>query len=289
MLFLSQNTERFDLREIAQCYASAVKRISSRQNAIVAAFRAAARGDAGDMILLDGAHLVGEALAAAIPIRTALVLDASADPEVARLTTALERHGADIAVASASVMAAASPVKSSSPIVALAHRPEARRNVFGGHAPLTVIACDVQDPGNVGALVRVAEAAGASGVIVAGQSSDPFGWKALRGSMGSALRLPVVVMPHVADAVHAARASGARIVATAPHQGQSLFETTLTGPLALLIGGEGAGLSDAAIASADARVTIPMEAPVESLNAAVAAAVLLFEARRQRLTALVSR
>lgn len=267
-----------------------MKRITSRQNAIVAAYRDAARGDRRDVILLDGAHLVGEAIAAAVPIESALIaIGASDSAETAALAAALARHGVDVAEASASVMAAASPVRSSSPIVALARRPLAHGTIFSGDAPLVVVACDVQDPGNVGAIVRVAEAAGASGIIVAGQSADPFGWKALRGSMGSALRLPVQVMAQVEEAVHAARAGGARVVAAVPRQGQSIFETPLTGASALFIGGEGAGLSEAVAAAADTRVTIPMEAPVESLNAAVAAAVLLFEARRQRLSTVVSR
>ena len=90
-------------------------------------------------------------------------------------------------------MDALSPVRSSSAIVALAERPRDRSTrVYAGAGPLVVIAVDVQDPGNLGAIVRVAEAAGATGVVAAGASADPFGWKALRGSMGSALRLPIV-------------------------------------------------------------------------------------------------
>ena len=134
----------------------------------------------------------------------------------------------------------------------------------------------------MGAIVRVAEAAGASGVVVAGPGADPFGWKALRGSMGSALRLPIVTVSDVHIAIDEARRHDAQIVATVPRDGVSLFDAPLTGRVALLIGGEGAGLSPQAISTADLRVTIPMEPVVESLNAAVAAAVLLYEARRQR-------
>ena len=83
-----------------------------------------------------------------------------------------------------------------------------------GCSPLVIIANDVQDPGNVGAIVRVAEAGGATGVVAAGACADPFGWKALRGSMGSALRLPVAIRDHADQAVAQARRHGCRIVAT---------------------------------------------------------------------------
>ncbi len=137
----------------------------------------------------------------------------------------------------------------------------------------------------MGAIIRFAEAAGASGVVIAGDTADPFGWKALRGSMGSALRLPICASLLLEDAIDDARKRGARVVATVPRGGTSIFDAPLAGPLALLIGSEGVGLPDRVISEADLRVTIPMDPPVESLNAAVAAAVLLFEARRQRSAA----
>ena len=87
-----------------------------------------------------------------------------------------------------------------------------------------LIACDVQDPGNLGAIVRVAEAAGASGLIAAGQCADPFSWKALRGSMGSALRLPIAIGDTADAATAEARRHGCRVVATLPRDGTPLFD-----------------------------------------------------------------
>ena len=143
-------------------------------------------------------------------------------------------------------------------------------------------ASDVQDPGNVGAIVRVAEAGGATAVIAAGRSADPYGWKALRGSMGSALRLPIISGVDTAAALADARRHGYRIIATTPRGGGSLFDADLSGRTAVIIGGEGAGLGKTIVEAADLRVTIPMESPVESLNAAVTAALIVYEARRQR-------
>ena len=261
----------------------AVERIASRRNPLVLRCRAAARGD-DPALLLDGQHLVHEALSAGLSIPSVLVLDdALARNGFARLSDELRERGARVFAASAAVMAAASPVRSASPIVALAHRPAvAPDGPYRGETPVVLIACDVQDPGNLGAVIRVAEAAGASGVVTAGTGADPFSWKALRGSMGSALRLPVCRHGTAAAAVEEARRHGCRIVAAVPRGGTSLFEADLTGALALLFGGEGAGLDPALVEGSDVRVSIPMQPPVESLNAAVAAALVAYEATRRR-------
>ena len=258
-----------------------MRRIASRQNACVARFKAAARRDSDSVILLDGAHLVADALAAGTRVReAAIAIDAESDPETSALAVRLVAAGCDVVSATAPVMAALSPVRSSSAIVAIADRP-ARAVDLHAPAALIVVAVDVQDPGNVGAIVRVAEAGGATGVIVAGQSADPFGWKALRGSMGSALRLPVTVARGPLS-IAALRNAGCRVVATAPRGGASFFSATWQRPAALIIGGEGQGLSAAQIAQADEVITIPMRPPVESLNAAVTAALMVYEATRQR-------
>lgn len=258
--------------------------ITSRQNPLVARFRTAARGDVGGVILLDGAHLVADAIAAAVSFQLAAVTPASSgDADIQPLLVSLQRLGVEVIMVSAPVMDAVSPVKAPSGIVALAERPAADAGrLYAGQAALVVAAVDVQDPGNLGAIVRVAEAAGATGFVAAGGSANPFGWKALRGSMGSALRLPIASEIGAADAVAEARQHGCRVIASVPRDGGSLFDVDLSGPIAVLIGGEGRGLTPELAAAADERVTIPMQAPVESLNAAVTAALIVYEARRQR-------
>jgi RNA methyltransferase, TrmH family len=271
---------------LPQCYSSCVPAITSRQNPIVARFRAAARGESADLLLLDGVHLLAEALGAGIRVREAAVTGDAAltdvRPEVAELADRLRTHDVPVATVSAAVMEALSPVRSASPVVALADRPLAAGRRVYRETPLVIIAIDVQDPGNVGAILRVAEAGGASGVVCAGACADPFGWKALRGSMGSALRLPVLVHRDVREAIDDARRHGCRIVATSPRSGHPLFESDLRGPIAVLVGGEGPGLAPSQIEAADERVMIPMQPPVESLNTAVSAALIVYEAYRQR-------
>jgi RNA methyltransferase, TrmH family len=265
--------------------------ITSRQNPLVARFRDAARGDAGAAMLLDGVHLVQDAVSAGVSLQIAALTPAALESgELQPLVSALGEQGVEVTLVSAQVMDAISPVRSPSAIVALAERPDtARDQLYRRAAPLIVVAVDVQDPGNIGAIVRVAEAAGATGVVAAGTSANPFGWKALRGSMGSALRLPVVAGLEAEEAIAEARSHGCRVVAAVPRDGRLLFAAQLTGPMAMLIGGEGRGLPPFIAAAADERVTIPMQAPVESLNAAVTAAVLLYEAGRQQASATKKR
>ena len=140
---------------------------------------------------------------------------------------------------------------------------------------------DVQDPGNVGAVIRAADALGASGVAALDGTAHPGGWKALRGAMGSTFRVPVA-REQTDRAMGEMRRAGLRIVATVAASGTPLDRLDLRGPICLLLGNEGAGLPDSLSAGADERVTIPMRAGAESLNVAVTASLLLYEARRQR-------
>jgi TrmH family RNA methyltransferase len=269
----------------------APRRISSRKNPNIARYRAVARGEAPDRLLLDGPHIVADALAAGLPLESAAVLSTALErPEIRTLMADLEHAGVEVVITTPQVMAVVSPVRSSSSIVALASRPAAdAERLYAGGASLVLIANDVQDPGNMGAIVRAAEAGRATSVVAAGACADPFGWKALRGSSGSALRLPIGVAPTAAAAIAEARRHGCRIIAAVPRGGRSLYDVDLRGGAAILIGGEGPGLDAATVELADERLTIPMQVPVESLNAAVAAAIVVYEALRQRHTDLSSR
>jgi TrmH family RNA methyltransferase len=258
--------------------------ISSRHNPIVARYRAAARGESAGAVLLDGMHLIVEAIQAGLRIHEVAMTSEAADrPEVAATLTHLAGADVGVVLVSGGVMSALSPVKSSTGIAALADRPPpAGDRVYAQADPLVIIAIDVQDPGNLGAMVRVAEAGGAGGFITAGACADPFGWRALRGSMGSAMRVPIAVQRDATTAVDEARRRGCRIFATAPRGGQSVFDVDYAGAIAVLIGGEGSGLPSSLLSAADQTVMVPMQPPVESLNAAVTTALIVYEAFRQR-------
>jgi tRNA G18 (ribose-2'-O)-methylase SpoU len=147
---------------------------------------------------------------------------------------------------------------------------------------LVLVADAVQNPGNLGGLLRTAEAAGATGVFLTAGCADPFSWKALRGSMGSAFRLPQRRGLSLAEVLERLRARGVAVLAAAADGELRYDEADLRRPTALLVGNEGAGLSPSALAAADARLRIPIAPHVESLNVAVAAALVLYEAARQR-------
>lgn len=256
--------------------------ITSRQHPIVKEFRDLARG-AGPLMLLDGWHLLGEASHARVAVEKIAICGPPTATEQT-IVDRLQRDGALVVEVSGTVLNALSPVTSPTGVVAIARIPSVTSAAVLSPAPALVLAAaGLQDPGNAGAIIRSAAAAGATGVVLDELSADPWGWKALRASMGSAFHLPVVRSRAIAALIADWRAAGIRVVATAPRGGVSMYDVDFTTPTAVLLGGEGAGLPGDLAAAADTRVSIPMHGAIESLNAAVAAAVLLYEAQRQRI------
>jgi TrmH family RNA methyltransferase len=151
--------------------------------------------------------------------------------------------------------------------------------------PLLVVAHGLQDPGNLGTITRTAEAFGATGVVLCEGTVSRYNAKAIRASAGSSFRLAAVTAKFDDVASHV-RKSGIRLVGTSSHEGSALPETDLRGGVAIVIGNEGAGLPKPIVAKLDALLTIPHASQVESLNAAMAASLILYEASRQRRTYL---
>lgn len=260
-----------------------------RANPLVARIRRLARSAAdrerSGLILVEGIKLAGEALDAGIEVREAIVSSSLLREERGRaLRSRLSASKIPIRVAADSLMRSLQDADAPQGILLLAARPDG--HFISSAAPgATLLACaGVQDPGNMGSLVRVADAAGASGLVAAG-GADPFGPKAVRASAGSIFRLPV---SRVADAAALApllgtlRASGRIIAGAVPHEGRDYRDVDLAHGMALVVGGEGAGIPAPLIESMDLLLTIPLSGKVESINVATAAAVILFEAARQR-------
>jgi TrmH family RNA methyltransferase len=259
----------------------------TRQHSSVKRYRELAHAPGGNglnrEVLLDGVHLLSEALSSGVHVDAAAFDHAVLDqPEARSLAERLAAAGSEVLIVSRQVLEAMSPVKTPSGAVGIARRSMVPlRDALRGSSAVVVLAHDVQDPGNVGALLRTAEAAGATAFVACGGTADPLGWKALRGSMGSALRLPIV-RADVQEALRACKEAGVRVAALAPRGGDPLFTADLRRPMALLLGSEGTGLPADLVRQADRRISIPMQGPVESLNVAVAAALVLYEAFRQR-------
>ena len=252
--------------------------VTSRQNRRVKELRAGlSRGGrtATGQIAVEGLHLVQEAAKSGLRLHTVLVRAGSEG-----LLEQVELGGAEVLIVSGELFASAAATEQPQGIAALVEAPVFAAGALLKGTPLVVVAGGLQDPGNLGTLIRSAEAFGASGMILLPGTVSVWNGKALRASAGSAFRLPVVTLGWE-EAAEFLRQHAVRIVAAVAREGVSM--TDLRGASALLIGNEGAGLPAEWIAQADERVTIPCPGVVESLNAAVAGSVLLYEAMRQRL------
>lgn len=167
------------------------------------------------------------------------------------------------------------------PLLAVVRTPEATLDDLA-QATFVVVCVDVRDPGNAGAVIRSADAAGADGVVCCAGTVDPFNPKTVRASAGSVLHLPVVAGGEPTAVLQSLKGWGMACRAAVAHGGTDYTEVDLVSPLALVLGNEASGLPDALAATIDGGVTIPMAGRAESLNVSMAAAVLLFEVRRAR-------
>ena len=260
---------------------SGPRRVESRQNARVKALRAGlSRGirTAHNHIAIEGLHLLQEAVKSGLNLDTVFLQEGNEE-----LLQQFPSGSAEVLILTEDVFLSATVTEHPQGVAALVGAPQFTVQAMfpsaPGSAPLVVIAAGLQDPGNLGTLVRSAEAFGATGMILLPGTVSLWNAKTLRASSGSAFRLPVLAL--TADAAFTAlRDQGVRIFAAVARDGDS--EADLRGPSALLVGNEGSGLPEAWIAQADARVTIPFTGAVESLNAAIAGSVLLYDAMRQR-------
>ncbi len=238
----------------------------------------------GGMVAIEGDHLLEEALLSGMVLKTVFVSERRDVPGMVPRTVEVLRLTEDVF---GSAVETRSPQGVAALIVPPVHKLE---EVMGsdGATPLILIAAGLQDPGNLGTLVRSAEAFGATGVLTTPGTVSAWNQKALRASVGSVFRMPVVAAREVE--VAGLKAWGVRLLAAVGGSGATAAqETDFIGSCALMIGNEGAGLSSEWIKMADERVTIPCPGPVESLNAAVAGSLLLYEASRQRASAGVGK
>jgi TrmH family RNA methyltransferase len=258
--------------------------IRSRANPLVKRLRRLKERAGDGLMLLEGPRLVAEALRCAVQLEEVVASPRATRSAVGQQALlALEREGHVPRWLDDDVLSSLSDAETSQGLLALARRPAfAEDDLFRAQPALLVVLVDVQNPGNLGAILRSAEAAAATGAILTEGCADPWSWKALRGSMGSAFRLPQRRGLRLAQVLDLLRSRGVRIVATSADAEASYDRADLRRPCALLVGNEGAGLPPFAVDQADLRVRVPMADAVESLNAGVAAAVVLFEAARQR-------
>ncbi|HEX8815006.1 MAG TPA: RNA methyltransferase [Terriglobales bacterium] len=261
-----------------------LRRVEGRHNALVKELRSAfakAELTPDGSCALEGLRIVEEAIRSGLKFRAVFFAE-SAAATAERLLPQIGSHAETLELPD-QLFASTVPTETPQGVAALVRMKTyqledvLRRSSTG---PLLAIA-GVQDPGNLGTILRSAEAFGACGVLLGGGSVSHFNWKAVRASAGSVFRLPIarVCLETTLGELHQ---HGVRLIATSSHKGTPLPEADLSTPLALFIGNEGAGLPRDLLAKMDELVAIPHSSEVESLNAGVAASIILYEIARQR-------
>jgi RNA methyltransferase, TrmH family len=262
-----------------------VRIIESKQNPRLKELRKAlanpGRNERG-LVGIEGPNLVREAVRAGLRVESIFVDGEGAaagyqsEPEIANIQVFLV-PGASLK----SILATESP----QPVAALVEPPDWTWAHIFPHgresAALLLVLAGIQDPGNLGTIIRSAEAFGADGVICLPGTVNPWNPKAVRASAGSVFRIPVLNVPEE-EALSQLREAGVRILTTTVQGAQPADLADLAGPVAILIGNEGNGVAANLAVKADGAITIPCPGPVESLNAAVATSILLYDAARQR-------
>jgi TrmH family RNA methyltransferase len=261
-------------------------KITSRDNSLLRHARAVRDGKVPRSIFVEGLRLCEEAFQSNLHIEAVLYSEEIARKErAALLIEQLAASSGEVASVSERLLESISYTTTPQGIILLAARPAIDDLTFKANqsaSSLLVVLHGLNNPVNVGAVLRTAEAAGANAVITTAHTSDPFSPKALRGAMGSAFRLPIWIGADFDEVVAWCSTAGIRTLAAAAAGSSSYTEIDWSRPTALILGSESAGLSREEMAAADDVVLIPMLGSVESLNVAVATGVLLFEAMRQR-------
>ncbi|MBX3244248.1 MAG: RNA methyltransferase [Acidobacteria bacterium] len=267
-----------------------MQKITSRSNEKVKLLRSVRDGREPGLVFIEGQRLVEEALKAGVRVRLAAISSDTVDREDERLLSVLTSGIADeIIEIPRSLFDQIGDTASPQGIILIGEKPpqgpsQILQALNGGKfdIPVIVYLHRINNPANLGAVIRTAEAAGAVGVVTSSGSADAFSPKALRGSMGSAFRLPVWEKAEFADIERFCKDNALKIVATTPAGAKDHREIGWNGPILLAFGPEADGLPDEMLESADERVAIKMRPPVESLNLAISCGIILFEARRTR-------
>jgi TrmH family RNA methyltransferase len=260
--------------------------ITSRDNSLLRRARAVRNGKEPASIFIEGLRLCEEALASGLQIEAVIYSDEIArKPRAAQLISALKEAGDKASSTSEKLLESISFTKTPQGIVALASRPssDAKKLVASQPAvPLLVVMHGINNPVNVGAILRAAEAAGATGVITTKATADPFSPKALRGAMGSAFRLPIWTVIDYDHVIEWCRKARIKVFAADVNASMTHIDADWRGPSGIILGPESTGLTAAEIRAAGQGIKIPMQSKVQSLNVSVAAGVILYEAARQR-------
>jgi RNA methyltransferase, TrmH family len=264
---------------------SAIHEVTSATNTVLKIYRRAlADGETREgWLAVEGPHLVEDALNAAARARVESVLvSQSGKGRFARLMNRLSAE-AEVTLVPDRLFRQVAQTQSPQGMAALVQlAPASLETLLGVPNALLVVACGLQDPGNLGTLMRSAEALGATGLLNLQDTVSPFNPKVVRASAGAIFRLPVVTKLELPGVLPALRAANVSVIASDRHSSLTLTQADLRGPVAILIGREASGLPPEALHQATRRLSIPIRNGTDSVNAASAATIFLYEAARQR-------
>lgn len=262
-----------------------VRVVESKQNARLKELRKAlsAQGrGSGALAGIEGPNLIEEALRAGLRVKTIFVAEGAE-----RLLDKLQvKRDVEVLQLPKKLLDQALATETPQSIAALIEPPSwSWSDVLNQNQKktLVIVLAGIQDPGNLGTILRSAEAFGATGVVSLPGTVSAWNAKAVRASAGSVFRVPVLAA-EIDECIPRLRSAGVAILATLARAAQQAHSADLAGPVALIIGNEGSGIPAEIARQVDSEITIPCPGPVESLNAAVAASVLLYEASQQRLS-----
>lgn len=262
-----------------------IRKILSRDNEQLKHARRVRDGRERGKIFLEGVRLVGEAARSRTTCESVFASSEFLEDLSADEITAWLRPRNIFELTEASLQSLAD-TKNPQGIIVVAEKPatgpDRIEEVPLAATPLVIFLHQINNPSNLGAVIRSAEAAGVAGVVVSQDSADPFLAKSLRAAMGSTLRLPIWTGASLVEALEWARMNKLRTVAADVKGTRSYADLDWQIPRMLLLGSEAHGLDDEDLKSIDELIVVPIEKEVESLNLAVAAGVIMFEARRQR-------
>jgi len=236
------------------------------------------------LFLIEGVRLMEEALKEGVPMEQVIYTSRLEETiRVSHLLVALRKMHIQTYQVPEKVMEAVAGTENPQGVIAVARQLRwSLKDVANSKGPV-IITCGLQDPGNLGTIIRTADAGGCGGVITTHNTVDIYNLKVVRATMGSIFRLPVLKFEDPKEAISALKREGYQIVATTAHSKTSYLNIDYMKPTAFLIGQEASGIPDDLLESADIKVFIPMKDGVESLNAAISASILIYEAFRQRI------
>jgi RNA methyltransferase, TrmH family len=263
------------------------KPITSKDNSVIKHVRALSdpkHRKKEQAFLIEGVKMVEEALRDKAGVTMVVASPSLVQHHGKGVIKLAEASSIDILWISDNLMDAIAESKTPQPVMAIVAMKEHGEDELLAHTSKLIVIChQLQDPGNLGTIIRTVEAVGAAGIALTPHTVDPYSAKAIRASMGSILRLPVARIGDCRSFVKLCKQRGFQTVATVVTGEKAHFDIDLNKPTMVILGREGAGLPQDIIAEVDLCVRIPMAGTIDSLNVATSSAVILYEAMRQRM------